>query len=87
MAIVHPPGYQDNFRLLRVVVHVAVAALGARPDLIGERRNHLRIQDRRSETAAPKIKLTHYPAQRLRELDRLGNLYTNLVAQHARSLT
>jgi hypothetical protein len=32
----------------------AVAALS-------ERRNSLRIQDRRSETAATKIKLTHYP--------------------------
>ena len=40
-----------------VVGQFAVAALS-------ERRNSLRIQDRRSETAATKFKLTHYPGIR-----------------------
>jgi hypothetical protein len=38
---------------MAVVGQFAVAALS-------ERRDSLRIQDRRSETAATKIKLTHY---------------------------
>jgi hypothetical protein len=43
----------ENLTRRRVVGQFAVAALS-------ERRNSLRIQDRRSETAATKIKLTHY---------------------------
>jgi ketosteroid isomerase-like protein len=35
---------------------------------LSERRNSLRIQDRRSEAAATKIKLTHY-----REKNEIGN--------------
>jgi hypothetical protein len=41
-----------------VVGQFAVVALS-------ERRNSLRIQDRRSETAATNIKLSHYPYSRL----------------------
>jgi hypothetical protein len=43
------------FKRFWVVGQFAVAALS-------ERRNSLRIQNRRSETAATKIKLTHYRA-------------------------
>jgi hypothetical protein len=49
---------------LSVVSQFAVAALGARPDLIGERRNPLRTQTRRSETAATVLKLRYYQAVR-----------------------
>ena len=53
-----PALYAGNHRrgkasVRQVVGQFAVAALS-------ERRNSLRIQDRRSETAATKIKLTHY---------------------------
>ena len=49
---------QSRFSSPMAVGQFAVAALS-------ERRNSLRIQDRRSETAATKIKLTHYQSNPL----------------------